>query len=408
MRKSYWVIVFSLCVFPAMVFAADMEIKPYGFILTNAEINDHVATDIPVTAALADTGDARASFLLTARQTRFGLKMSQPGDVWTVKGQIELDFWGLKGSGKNGASMQSAPRLRMAFLALTKKDVTFTFGQDWSIFAPLNPTSLAHVSIPALSGSGNLWNRFPQLRLDYTHALQGESKILFQIAAVRPIAADTTTVSQTELLGAGEYNVLPFGQARLAYSSGTSFTIGAGAHFGQENWDKAYPAGGYTDDKTTSFAVAGDLKVKADVVEFSGEGFVGSNLPMLFSNAFKTNVQTIVGPDTLIKVDGVDVMGGWGEVLIKPKNSKVSFAVGAGIEILDEDQVDSMVVAASAPVLSQNLTAYGNVSYVPLPKVTLGLEIGYISTTYKYLSGATLAEADGTNLNVNTAFKLDF
>ena len=90
--------------------------------------------------------------------------------------------------------------------------------------------------------------------------------------------------------------------------------------------------------------------------------------------------------------------------------------MGAGIEILDEDQVDAIAdlpdTGSVTPkaVLSQNLTAYGNLSYVPIPKVTLGLEVGYITTTYKYdpAGAAALTEGDGKNLNVNTAFKLDF
>jgi hypothetical protein len=397
--RTLWVAlgVFGLA---ALAFAAtsaqaqDVTVTPYGFVLFNAGYNDHLATDIPVRASLADTGDSRASMLLTARQTRFGLKMKSEVEGWILGGVVELDFWGQKGSFNNGASMQSAPRLRLANFSMKKDKAQLLFGQDWTVFAPLSPNSLVHVSIPSFSSSGNLWNRLPQARLDYTAAVDTLSKVIIQIAAVRPIAADATSDSQAEVLGAGEYNGLPFAQARLAYSRGKSVTVGGSVHFGQTDWQKAYPAGNYTDDKTTTWGAAGDVKVSAGQVTVTGEGYVGSNLGMMFSNA---GTRTIATETAALKVEGIDVMGGWGELTFKPANSKVAVNGGAGIEILDKDQVEEM--ATPAGTLSQNLTVFGNVQFDPIPKVTFAVEVGYIQSTYKHLVDTAIKESDGTNLN---------
>lgn len=386
--------------------AQDVTVTPYGFVLFNGGYNNHLATDIPVRASLADTGDARASLLFTARQTRVGLKIKSEAEGWTIGGTTELDFWGQKGSFGNGASMQSAPRLRLAFLSLKKDKAQLLFGQDWTIFAPLNPNSLVHVSIPAFSGSGNLWSRMPQIRLDYTNPFDSASSLLIQLAAVRPIAADITNDSQAELLGAGEYNGLPFAQARVAYSRGKSVTVGVSAHAGKTDWHKAYPAGGFVDEKTSTWGAAGDLKIAVSRVTILGEGFIGSNLPMAFANAGVRMVDRGAAPPDTMKVENLDVMGGWGEIAVKPANSKVSFNAGAGIEILDEDQTDSMAVAA--PQLSQNLTVFGNIQYDPLPKVTFAVEIGYIQSTYKYRVGSDIVENDGTNLNAALSARLSF
>lgn len=385
--------------------AGDVQVTPYGFILFNGGLNDHLATDIPVKAALADTGDSRASTLFTARQTRLGLKLKSEADGWTIGGVAEIDFWGQKGSFANGASMQSAPRLRLANFTLKKDKVLLLFGQDWTVFAPLSPNSLVHVSIPGFSSSGNLWNRIPQARLEYTAAMDTLSKMIIQVAALRPIAADVTSDSQAELLGAGEYSGMPFVQARLAYARGTSFTLGASIHMGQTDWKKAYPQGNYTDDKTSTWAAAGDLKLSAGQIAFAAEGFIGSNLGMLFSNA-GTRAITEEAPGSPQKVEGLDVMGGWGELTFKPANSKVSFNGGAGIEMLDEDQVDEMTTAAGQ--LSQNLTLFGNMQFDPLPKVTFAAEIGYIQTTYKHLVQNELVESDGTNLGGVLSARLSF
>lgn len=199
---------FAYVIGPSPVWAEEkvLEIKPYGFILVNAQYNDKIPTDIPVKTALTDTV---SNFLITARQTRFGFKMTYEA-TWKIAGQIELDFWGLKGSGSNGAAMQSAPRLRLANFKITKENVTFLFGQDWTIFAPLNPTSWAHVSIPEFSSSGNLWNRFPQIRGEYKAKIGENNSLLLQGALLRPLGADVTpAVTQAEQMGAGELAGLP-------------------------------------------------------------------------------------------------------------------------------------------------------------------------------------------------------
>jgi hypothetical protein len=248
----------------------------------------------------------------------------------------------------------------------------------------------------------------PQARLDYTSRMSEGNTLLVQIAAVRPIAADATSDSQAELLGAGEHNGLPFGQARVAYSSGKKVTIGASAHVGQADYAKAYPADDFTDDKTSTWGVAGDIKATIDQLAFAAEGFTGSNLGMLFSNAGTRKIPVLrTAADGTIKVEGNDVVGGWAELTFKPKDSKVSLNGGAGMEILDDTQVEEMT-APGTTQLFRNLTVFGNVVYEPIAKVAMALEIGYIKTSYKYREETTIEELHGTNLNVAGGFRLMF
>jgi len=390
-----------------------VEINPYGFILINAQYNDKVATDIPVKVALTDTV---SNFLITARQTRFGFKMTYEA-TWKIAGQIEMDFWGLKGSGANGSAMQSAPRLRLANFKITKDKITFLFGQDWTIFAPLNPTSWAHVSIPGFSSSGNLWNRFPQIRGEYKAKLGENNSLLLQGALLRPLGADVTpAATQTEQMGAGELSGLPFVQARAAVGIGKNATIGASAHFGQEDFYKALNAkkiivGSDTlelsDKKTSTMAVAGDLKLKADIIGFGAEAYWGKNLTMLFSNAYLKSKKS----DHEWKIEGVETMGGWGEVSVAPKNTKVTFNLGAGLEQLKEEEVDSLITDLNfcvAKPLWKNMTIFANVIWTPIEKVTLALEFNNIKSTYKLSEGGKIKEKDAKDNCVNLAFKFDF
>ena len=388
--------------------SAGVDVKPYGFILVNVGINDVLGTDIPVKAGIADT-TTKTNFLITPRQTRFGFKMSSEWEDWEIGGQIELDFWGLKGSGANGLAMQSAPRLRRAFFKMTRENMTFLVGQEWVFFAPLSPTSIAHVSIPEFSSCGNLWNRMPQIRFEHRHDLGENGSVLFQWALLRPLGADVATATRTqgEAFGAGEYSGLPFFQGRVSANFNSNVSIGFSSHYGQEDWDKAYPTMDFHEDKTTTAAAAVDFKAKAGIFGFSGEWFMGSNLRMLFSNAHVwTEFDAVSGKN---KVKGVEANGGWGQISIKPQNTNFTFNTGVGTETLKEEHVDSLVTAWS-PQLWKNMTYFANIMAKPMDNVTVAFEYGYLKTTYKYwdATAAALAESDANNSNFNLAFKFDF
>ena len=410
--------------------AADVEIKPYGFILVNANYNDAIKADIPVKTALTDTV---SSFLITPRQTRFGFKLNYEAN-WKVTGVFEMDFFGLKGSGANGGVMQSAPRLRLANFKLTKNDFSLLFGQDWTIFAPLSPNSMMHVAIPEFSSSGNLWNRFPQIRFEYKAKLDDKNSLLFQGAFLRPLGADITpTVNQTDEFGAGELANLPFVQGRVSANFGTSATVGASFHMGQEDFytamggkkksissitvdtldwtlDTTYVTYNLEDSKTNTVAISGDLKFKVNILTLSGEAYWGENLTMLFSNSYVRS-EAVTG--NKYEVKGVGAMGGWGELLIKPSNSKFSFGGGVGFETLKEEDVDSLftdkLFKSSAP-LWKNMTIFATIMYAPFDKVSFGLEFNNIKTTYKKLEGtpAKIVEKDADNNSVSLACKFDF
>jgi len=405
-RKAVFLSV-AIALMLVMNASAGVDVKPYGFILVNVGINDVLGTDIPVSAGIADT-TTRTSFLITPRQTRFGLKMSSELEDWDLAAGIELDFWGLKGSGANGLAMQSAPRLRRAYLKMMRENLTFLVGQEWSLFAPLSPTSLAHVSIPGFSSCGNLWNRFPQIRFEHSHDIGENGSVLFQWAAIRPIGADVATATRTqgEAFGAGEYSGMPFFEGRASASFNSNVTIGFSGHYGQEDWDKAYPTGGFHTDKTTTTAGAVDFKAQAGTFGLSGEWFMGSNLRMLFSNAHVWNEWDAASGTN--KVKGVEANGGWGQLSFKPQGTNLSFNTGAGTEILKEEHVDSLAAGGGAQ-LWKNLTFFANIMATPMSNVTIAFEYGYLKTTYKYLDATSaLAESDADNSNFNLAFKFDF
>ena len=399
--------------FGAAGYAADVAFKPYGFLLTNANFNSDTKADVPVKVGLTDDF---SNFLITPRQTRFGLRLSYEQD-WKVTGTIEMDFFGLKGSGANGGVMQSAPRLRLANIRLQKNDLAFVVGQDWSVFAPLNPASMMHVGIPKFSSSGNLWNRFPQLRAEYKFKIDDKNSLLLQGALMRPLGADVTpAVNQTDELGAGELAGMPFLEMRAAMDFGPAAAFGASLHYGQEDFHKAW--GGFRtiggtayalkDERTGTFAVAADAKVKTGPATFSAEAYWGQNLTMLFGNGY---LKSVAGTDGTYKVDGIGSMGGWVEISLKPKNSKLSYGAGVGFEALNEDDVDALTTDAlfkSAVPMHKNMTIFGLISYSPFSNLTCGLELNHIITSYKKSDGTALIGEDAGNTTIGLAFRFDF
>ena len=147
---------------PQVTADSKFPITVYGTLLTNAAYNTAVTNieDIPLFAAKqgSDPFGADKNFAMTARQSRFGLRYQGP-QVHGAKlsGQLEFDLLGGKAAFANGISMDIV-RLRLAFGRLDWKNVSLVAGQDWSVFAPLNPTTFAQFAIPGLSASGNPWD----------------------------------------------------------------------------------------------------------------------------------------------------------------------------------------------------------------------------------------------------------
>jgi len=138
-------------------------LQVYGTLLLNAVYNTALTNieDIPLFTGKqgSDPSGNDKNFAMTARQSRLGFRF-RGNEVAGAKltGQVEIDFLGGKAAFGNGIDMDLL-RLRLALGRLDWPSWSLEAGQDWSIFAPLNPTSLAEYAIPTFSASGNPWIR---------------------------------------------------------------------------------------------------------------------------------------------------------------------------------------------------------------------------------------------------------
>ena len=147
-----------------------------------------------------------------------------------ISGQVEFDFFGGQSTLSNGVGFDLF-RLRLALGRVDWKNFSLVAGQDWSVFAPLNPTSLAGHAIPDFSASGNPWIRSIQIRAEFRYARSDTTRAQFHIAATDPNVGDNpATFATVRTAGIGERGRLPAVDSRLAISDG-GMTLGLSGHY---------------------------------------------------------------------------------------------------------------------------------------------------------------------------------
>ena len=361
---------------------AATTITPYGVMVLDGWYNTGVMTnaDVPLTAATPAAGN-EGSIGATARQSRFGAKIASPGvaaalNARTVEGTFEIDFFGgYYPTNNNSWVNQLLPRLRLFSVAVAVDKLKIVAGQDWMLFAPVNPDSIHHMELPALSNTGNLWARLPQLSV---HAQLGAiTAAVGVLAPVDSTATGTAAVAAVRDAGAADKSLVPSLQGRVAYAAKTpdvTVTAGVSGHLGREKV-AGDPATMIAAHDVASWGAAGDLVVQVGKITFKGEAFVGANLDPFFSGA------AIAGPAGM--QDPTPVRGYWGQVAVKPGNLGLFLSVGSD----NPEAPDAGRLPANA--ISRNVAVNVAATWTFAPKLVAGLEVDYIDTKRAVLAPQT-------------------
>jgi hypothetical protein len=364
------------------------RITPYGSIYVNA-FNNSGATnnaDVPLFATPTGRGNAGAS----VRQTRLGLRLegARIGES-RLGAVIETDFFGgfpAVGIGENFGVV----RLRLAYMKIDRERTSFTVGQDWMVFAPQNPTSLAAAAIPQLAAAGNNWGRIPQFKAD--HKL--DKNVRVQGAVLAPQTGDSAAASAFFLQpNSGSVSRVPFFQGRIAFSDSNFFatgkpgTIGVSAHYGRSRVYIGTPLTRYDID-STGLAADWNIPLSRRVV-LVGEAFTGKNLAGFQGGIFQgynAEFATLQG-STLVAtgVRGIRSRGGWAQLGFTPTVAKdrLSFYGSAGID--DPDDRD-LVTLVPRDLRRRNLAWAFDAIYKVTPQFSVGFEYRGFNTHWT-LSG---------------------
>lgn len=381
----------------------------YGQIYVNTFFNSSPVnfTDIPM-FTVPTTGEfgGRGSLGVAARQTRFGVRLDEM-KVGSAKATavVEADFYGgfpNVGVGENFA----LPRLRLANLRLDWTKTALVVGQDWMIFAPLNPQSIASAAVPPLAAAGNLWQRVAQLRVERSEELGG-NKLLFQVAVAAPASGDFPGSTYVFALqpSSGSRSEMPFWQGRIALTPKRWFVkdkLPTWAISGQYGLARGLGNTGEAQIAASGLAADWVMPLGAGVV-FSGEGFFGHNLAGFQGGAFQggnSNFARRVG--TLLVPGGmraIGTRGGWAQLSFTPAQFSALTLNGAfGV---DDPRDSDLATMNRADLRTRNQAYFFNFIYKTSPFLSWGLEYRRTNTTQ--LSGRTLA-----NDHVNLGFLLSF
>jgi hypothetical protein len=358
-----------------------IPVKIYGNILFNANYVDRGANsiDIPLFPQKRGTSSDQnhQNFNATLRQTRFGLRYE--GKIFQdakLTGVFEFDLLGGSPSFPNGVNFDIF-RLRLAYGRIDWARDSFEAGQDWAVFSPLNPTTLASYAIPGFSTSGNLWNRIPQIR--YEHRQGNNSKFIFTTAVLDPNAGDNAGNPAVRVIGLGERGSLPAFETRFGFttpSHGKESSAGVSGHYSRLLGVPGNPAGTTVRSPIDSYGVGGDVNAwLSSGFRVTGEIFHGRALGIFSGNIAQSAVVT--GGRAL----GINSTGGWielhGEAPTGHQGSWKNLSANFGYGIEDNRNEDLIV-----GIRDRNQTYMFNGQYKLAPNLTFALEYRRVLTRW--------------------------
>jgi hypothetical protein len=360
---------------PAVTSQNKFPLTVYGTLLWNSFYNTSPANieDVPLFNA-ARGSDPLENFGMTARQTRVGMRYQGPqiGGA-RLGGQVEFDLFGGKAALANGMNMDLF-RLRLAFGRLDWQNFSLEAGQDWAVFAPLNPTSLASFAIPSMSGSGNLWIRTPQLRAELRGDVTDKTRFQWQVAALDPNVGDYPIAFATvRTPGIGEHGRAPAAETRLGLITkmdGRELAVGLSSHYGRGR-NVGTIAGQRVERSVDSWGVALDYNLPLHSrFALSGEILTGRALG-LFTGGIGQTVLPVGTPGE----HGLETHGGWMQAQIN-FNPKWQTNLVYGIDIPD-------VAELTAGARAKNQTYMTNLQYKFSPHVTFAWEWRRFLTNFR-------------------------
>jgi hypothetical protein len=354
--------------------------------------------DFPEIAAPRGLLDTAGAFGGSLRQSQIGLDVFGPDIAGAhTSANIKFDFAGGLPLTENGAT-QGLVRLRTGVIRFDWANTSIVAGQDRLFFAPLAPTSLASMAVPALSYAGNLWNWTPQVRVEHRHNLSENSSLLFQAGLLDSMSGDVPYSTVDRVPSWGEQSGQPAYAARVAWSrrlSGQDLTIGFGGYYGRQNWGFDHDVDGWASTMDLAvplgkwFALTGAF-YRGRALGGLG-GAIGQDVLMSGSIALPTT-----------RVKGLDSVGGWVQLKFKPQ-PKLEFNAAFGDDNPFTSELRRFSPAGSyyGVWLSKNLSPFVNVIYQVRSDVVIALEYRRLQT---FVLNRGSDSANHINLSVGYMF----
>jgi hypothetical protein len=372
-----------------------IKVTPYGIAYFNLFSNTDAVNngDVPLFAAASGPGHLG----MTARQSRLGIRVTGAAlGKAKVSAVLEGDFFGGYPAVGIGDNM-GVFRLRLANARIDWTKGSLVVGQDWMIFAPVNPLSISSAGIPLFAAAGNPWSRLPQVRGEWKTKM-----VLLQGGVLAPQTGDFNSAFFYQP-GSGALSETPFLQGRAAVTlanfaaSKKVATVGVSGHFGKSRVTTPI------DRELDSNAIALDFVLPIGTkVTVQGEAFTGTNLGGFQAGVFQGLVAdgAVPGPTGALVLDGpraLDTTGGWVQVTaaVTP-----AVTVHGGFGTDDPDDADFLTATRRESRLENTALSFG-FQHKASAQISWGVEYRRMETTY-------LIAGDKDVSHVNVGFTFTF
>jgi hypothetical protein len=331
------------------------------------------------------------------RQSQIHLQTFGP-DIMGARtsADVTMDFAGGFPDTPNGVAM-GLVRLRTGTVRVDWINTSLIAGQDRLFFAPLTPTSLATLAVPALAYAGNLWAWTPQVHMEHRFVLSDDSSLSLQGGILDSLSGDLPAEGYYRYPSWGELSGQPAYAARISWTRhmfGQDLVIGSGAYYGRQDWGFNRNIDGWAVTTDLTFPIGKKL-------ELTGEFYRGRAVAGLGGGIGESVLLNGSINDPATTFRGLDSMGGWTQLKFKPKSSfEINAALGLDNPFASELRRFSSN-SIYPDIYTRNLSPFINFIYQVRSDILF-------STEYRYLNTSVLDNgshrADHINLSLGYLF----
>jgi len=355
------------------------RVRLSGIVLLNTDITrgsvDNL--DFPQFAMPAPAPGLSGSFSGSLRQSQIGVEAFGPDIAGArTSANVKFDFAGGFPNTPNGAAF-GIVRLRTGTIRLDWKNTSLVAGQDSLFFAPLTPTSLSSLAIPALSYTGDLWSWTPQIRIEHRIALSENSRLQLQAGILDSLTGDTPQQEPYRYPTVGEQSGQPAYATHIGYTQrllGQDLNLGIGGYYGRQNWAYGRNIDAWAGVTDVSLPLGNLFALSGEFYRGRGVGGLGGGIgqSILLSG-------NIYNPETSIY--GLDSTGGWLQFKFKPEvNFEVNFAYGEDEPFATELRRFPAGYLYYGYALTRNLSPFANFIYRVRSDVLVSVEYKHLHT----------------------------
>jgi hypothetical protein len=380
--------------------ASKYRVRLTGMVLFNSYLDRGSVQnqDFPEIATPRSPLASDGTFGASLRQSQIGIEGFGPtiGGART-SAEVQFDFAGGFSDAPNGVTF-GIMRLRTGTVRFDWENTSVIAGQDSLFIAPLSPTSIATVAIPAFAYSGNLWSWTPQIRVEHHFRISDNSSLLLQGGILDGISGEIPPSDYYRYPTWGENSGQPAYATRIAWTrnvGGQNIILGAGGYYDRQNWGlgRSIDAWAGTADATVPLG---------SHFEFTGQFYRGRALGGLGGGIAQSVLW--VGPftDPTTEIYGLDSIGGWVQLKYKV-TSKLQFNGAFGQD--NPFAADMRQNGGSQPYypspLSKNQSVMTNFLYQPKSDIVFSLEYRRLKT---YALDSSASSANIIDMSVGYIF----